>query len=321
MVVATKVRLLAARVCCPLCRGSLETPDDPAARCFACGTAYHAACVAELGVACTTIGCARGPAYPAPRLVPLAAPPPRVELLARPPGLAWPLVVTWLLVAFWPLALVGWGWALRRAWRRPRRARAVAAALVLSPFVALPALSAGRAVVAYASGSAVLVTSRLEPYVGLDPEVRCPQQEGGHVGRASTFDVHDLVVRGLARLLGPMPGGYDGPLPPASEAAALLAGPAARLGSTLDSPEWGSERLVVVAGGRPIALELPWTLTAYAFGTDARTSRPVRVVPLDGRSFLVAALGDPASALVCDAEAGRAVALVPFRSSPRPFGR
>ena len=97
-------------------------------------------------------------------------------------GLLWPLASTWLLFVWWPMALPLWCWALRRAWRRPRRAWALAATLLLSPFVVVPGLSAARAVHDYRSGKAVLVTSWSDVYTGLDPEVRCAQRVGRDSG-------------------------------------------------------------------------------------------------------------------------------------------
>lgn len=306
MAVEANVQLLAA-LRCPLCREPLD--GGAPTRCGDCATAYHAACVAELGVPCATLGCSSRPA-PARGPKPAAAAAPLREVLG-------PLAAAWLVFLAWPLALPIAGLALARAWSHPRRRRLLPAVCLGSPFVAVPLLSAAAAVVGYATGTAEVVLARGERYVGLDPVTRCGQRSGPYFGNEPiSATTHDLVLRGLIRLLGPMPGAYDGPLPTGPEALALLAGPSARIGCVEQLDDRGAaSRVELLAVGRTLVLDAP---AALGVGGVTRGSplRPVWYVPLDETGLLVAAPGEPADALVFDLRAGRAVALVVLR--PRP---
>lgn len=321
MTVDAKVRLLAARLRCPLCLEPLEAatppfdvpqgpvdstatspttaPGDAPATCPDCSTAYHAACVVELGVFCTTIGCAQGP-----------KPPPKrghtIGVQVRPRlGLVVPLVLTWLLYLPWPLGLIAWGWTLWRA-RRRRRRSAWAAAVLLSPFVAVPLWSAAAAVHGYATGTAEL-TRTPRPFgsgsgaVVFDPidrDVRCPVRFGGlTLGPGLPELVNEAVLRGLAWLFGPMADAYTGPLPTQAEAAELLAraapttigqaAPALRAPAGFSAAHAGRLRLTL--DGEPLDLAVPYQLFWEA-GIDPRaTSGPcvIRAVRLDPGGLLV----------------------------------
>ncbi len=231
----------------------------------------------------------------------------------RRPGLFWPLVCTWLLYwLLWPAGLAPWGWALLRASRRRRRA-AWAAALLASPFVVLPACSAGVAVGGYFTGTAFLTRQdldrkRVTPV--FDPALRCnvhyemfPVSPGPEL---FSTEVHELVLRGLIRLLGPMPGAYTGPIPTSVEAHALLQ----RRVSTSRGPEGpvlfldpcnppkGRGRLLLVVEGRllPIDVDHPDQLWPLVSPGGDRECRVGRAVPLDGyeQALLVAGAGtDP----------------------------
>ncbi len=344
--VEAKVRLLAARLRCPLCLGQLEDPPaiasddppaiasidppaiasidppaigpadlpapptttaplDPPATCPGCATAYHAACVAELGVACTTLGCAQGPKAP-----PTRGGRPVVGLEVRPRvGLVVPLVLTWLLYIPWPLGLIAWGWAVWRARRRRRRAP-LAAALLLSPFVVVPAWCAVAAVHGYATGTAVLTWSSggFGDRSGLadlpiDPEVRCRvEYRGLTLGPGLPDLVNELVLRGLARLFGPMARSYTGPLPTRAEVASLLAqappttigregSPALRapVGRPLDPEGFSDGHLGLTLDGEAVDLAIPGELFWQAGLDDRATSGPcvVRTARLDPGGLLV----------------------------------
>ena len=330
MAVEAKIRLLAARLRCPLCLGPLEeappdlapatvpvdspgvvaadpttaAPPDPPATCPSCATAYHAACVAELGVACTTLGCAQGPKAPQKRGAAVQG----IEVRPRI-GLVVPLVLTWLLYIPWPLGLIAWGWAVWRARRRRRRAP-LAAALLLSPFVVVPAWCAGAAVHGYATGTAVLTWSSggFGDRSGLvdlplDPEVRCRvEYRGLTLGPGLPDLVNELVLRGLARLFGPMARSYTGPLPTRAEVASLLAqappttigregSPALRapVGRPWDPEGFSDGHLGLTLDGEAVDLAIPGELFWQAGLDDRATSGPcvVRTARLDPGGLLV----------------------------------
>lgn len=330
MVVEAKVRLLATRLRCPLCLGPLdEPPADGAATapapCPGCATAYHAACVAELGVACTTLGCALGPKPPPKRG--LAIP---VDVRPRA-GLVMPLALTWLFYVPWPLGLIAWGWALWRARRRRGRA-AWAAAVLLSPFVVVPAWSAGAAVHGYATGTAVLSppgwgAPTLRTTLSLDPEVRCLVRHSGLVlGPDLPEAANELVLRGLTRLFGPMAHAYTGPIPTPAQARVLLErAPATPVATPLPSPYSDDGALLqVTLDGRTELLRVPGELHWRAIPHEAATGPSlVRAAALDGGGLLVAVEPPPDSrrspqpwALLCDRAQGRAVALVWLLADP-----
>lgn len=288
MVVEAKVvRLLATRLRCPLCLSELDEPPV-AAVCPGCATACHAACVAELGVACPTLGCAvrrGGGVVVRPRV-----------------GLLWPLVLTWLLFGpLWPGALAAWGWAL---WRARRRRRRVALALLASPFVVVPACSVGVAVAGYSAGTATLTSlddldgKRRRGY---DPELRCGiDYVSCHVTfgpELLSIDLHEAVLRGLLQHLGPMPGAYTGPIPSRVEAHALLqrrvttsCGPEGPV--LFADPQEPPGRLFLVVEGRllPIDVGYPGDLWPLVSPGSDRECRIGRAVPIDGleQALLVA---------------------------------
>lgn len=138
-----------------------------------------------------------------------------------------PTVLSWPLFAvFPPFALPTWGWALWRAARRGRRS--VLGAVLLCPLVAVPLLSAGLALVGYATGTATLEGRGLPGpgYSNLDRTLRCRQSSGGCVVTGHepfTILPNNLVLHALGAVLGAMPGAYDGPYPTEDEAFALLA--------------------------------------------------------------------------------------------------
>ncbi len=310
---------MATTLRCPLCFARFTGRDGPLARCAACATPSHGACVAELGVACATLGCARGPR---PR------PHPAAPQTAPPPGLLWPLAFTWLLFVAWPFALLVWLLTLGRAWSRPRRARSLAAALLLSPFVAVPLLAAVRACHGYASGTAVLEVGRDEE-PGLDPEVRCPRRHGSYFeAQPLSRWTNELVLRGLTRLLGVLPGGYDGPLPSTARAADLVVGAAIQTIAPGVQPGTGpssatlDRTLRLDLEERSLRLELSWPLTAEVLRQDpVAVWHPVRVARVGRRAVLLAAADDPSVAALVDLRTNRVVAAVPLSHRTGLLGR
>lgn len=161
-----------------------------------------------------------------------------------------------VLPAAWALALgvssllaivLGVALAARLA-RRGRRA-AAAISLALSPTI-LPPLAVASAVRDHAAGSAAVwrLTRPESSFDRLDPVLRCPRVRaaGGLYGAWGL--PHDLALRALVALRGPIAGTYDGPLPDAHEAAALLKASEHRLPRA--EVEAGQARL----GGRTIQL-------------------------------------------------------------------
>lgn len=299
--VDAKVRPLSVTPRCPLCHNALGA--EPAATCPACRTAYHAACVAELEVACATLGCVHGPALA----------PPRASLAAvadEPPSPLWPLVFTWLLFALaWPVGLVTWGWALKRARRHPRLR--VAVTLLASPFVAIPLCTVVDAVQSYVRGTAVvtLPPERFRTSTGLDPLVRCEEQRAGVVFGPDLLSrgTNELVLHDLARLFGPMAGGYDGPLPTGAEAGAALEG--GLLGTRSADGRW-----VTDAQGFSFDFDFRAELARDVLGYHPDGPRRVRFAWLEARSLLVALEGRPREAVLCDLRAKRPVARIHLRS-------
>jgi hypothetical protein len=109
-----------------------------------------------------------------------------------------------------------------------------------------------------------------------------------------------------------LPGAPDGPLLSAEEARAAFVERGTTLSVALEPPQGAKPgRLLVPREGLQLVVEVPAEVFVRAVGPDPAPTRSVRAVWLDERTFLMAARGGVLKeALLCDLQAGRAVALL-----------
>ena len=174
--------------------------------------------------------------------------------------------------------------------RAPRRVPFV---LLLCPLLLVPIASFGWGAAAYASGTAVLWTCGMpEDHERLiDLETRCAWQSSGCERDGSEIfwqPAHNLAVRSLTRLLGPMPGSYDGLVPDPGEVLETARRPYGWLSEPEAACRW---RALVEA-------ELP----ALPCRLCSSVKKRLRVVEVDDRGLLLA---DRHAAHLYDRRTGR----------------